>query len=93
MCKKLTSGLFGGIIRPANKVSKILNLRLDEKIGGSPINSKIMKNRRRKRFLFLRNLRILEVVHMVTYEALFTYTLVIIGIVELVLKLTQNKKK
>lgn len=30
---------------------------------------------------------------MVTYEALFTYTLVIIGIVELVLKLTQNKKK
>ena len=50
VCKKLTSGLFDGIIRPANKVSKILNLRLDEKIGGSPINSKIFENRRRKDF-------------------------------------------
>lgn len=30
---------------------------------------------------------------MVTYEALFTFVLMIIAIIELVLKLTQNKKK
>lgn len=30
---------------------------------------------------------------MVTYEALFTFVLVIIGVVELTLKFTQNKKK